>query len=375
MGRSRLLCMVGLLVSASACGSDGGKDETDDVPGPGPGDIDGGRPDGGPIVGDIDATLRPDSTIATPDAATDGGDVILGMDGAIVGGSSCADGFPRGVLNTVRREVRATMPTIEGVAACPNGDVFVSAASLSQVWRIPFAGGEPEVWYAQSTGLFAGLTCDDRGRLFAADYGFTDPGGVVQITGKGAGTPLARPSDFATQGYNGVLVIEGVGVFGSDTAAGRIVVWREDANGALVAQTAVSGVGGANGLARGTDGRLYVALTAALGDNEVVSFAVGNDGKLEDRKSAWKGPNIIDGIAIDENNQLYVAFYNEGKIVRASDGATIATAKNPASLVFRGGTLLFSVFDVFGSQAEKLSGQISTTGHLYAVELAVCGAP
>jgi hypothetical protein len=373
---TRLRCSMSLLLSVAACGSDGrdpAEDGADDDPGPGL--MDGGSLDGR-VINDVDANLRPDSTVSTRDGAADAsGDATVATDGAILG-ASCADGFPRGAASSERRAVRRTMPTIEGVAVCPNGDVFVTAASLSEVWRIPLAGGEPEVWYKQQGGVFAGLDCDAQNHLYAADFGWlTAAGNVVSISGKNTGTLLPSPDDSATQGYHSVLAVAGKGVYASDTVAGRIMLWH-DVNGVLTATPASYAVDGPNGLALGTDGRLYVALNnSALLDDEVVSFAIGSDGTLTDRTRAWTGPHDISGIAIDENGTLYITFPSEGKVVRASDGATVATATNTAGLAFRGGTLLYTDFDRSGSRSEKLTGIISTTGQLWAIELGVCGAP
>jgi hypothetical protein len=367
---------MGLLLSVAACGSDDReRDGADDDPGDDQ-ELDGGMIDGRVNV-DIDATFRPDSKVSTPDGSLDasGDATVLAPDGAILG-STCADGFPRAVASSERRDVRQTTPTIEGVAVCPNGEVFVAAASLSEVWRVPLAGGEPEVWYKQQGGVFAGLDCDAQNHLYAADFGWlTAAGGVVSISAKNTGTTLPAPNDSATQGYHSVLAVAGKGVYASDTVAGRIMLWH-DVNGVLTAAPASYDVEGPNGLALGTDGRLYVALNnSALLDDEVVSFSIGSDGTLSDRKRAWTGPHDISGIAIDENNALYITFPSEGKVVRASDGATVATATHTAALTFRGSTLLYSDFNRSGSRSEKLTGIISTTGHLWAIDLGVCGAP
>jgi hypothetical protein len=51
----------------------------------------------------------------------------------------------------------------------------------------------------------------------------------------------------------------------------------------------------------------------------------------------------------------------------------VATATNPASFDFRGGTLFYSDYDVVGSQLENALDTVLTTGHLYGIDLGVCG--
>lgn len=399
MKRAYLSVCFALLLS-SACGDDDVDSEAppDEEQPPPADDLDGGakardgsidaalsKPDGSiaqrPDAGDAGA--RADASAVSDGATLDGGsrDGGTGDSGAVaarpdaaVSLDNCADGFPRGSAKATRRLVLEAKPTIEGVAVCPNGEVFVTAASASEVWRVPLDGAAKEVWAKQPEGMYAGLTCDSKGRLFVADFGASAKGTVVMVNEKNKLTSLANPKDDLSTGYNGILAVKDVGVYASDTTAGRVILQRETAPGVFTASVAVSDVQGANGLALGPNGRLYLAVSNFLGgENQVLSWSVSPEGALRDRKVEWKGSNVVDGVALDEKGEIYIAFYSEGKVVRASNGSTVATATNPASFDFRGGTLFYSDYDVVGSQLENALDTVLTTGHLYAIDLGVCG--
>lgn len=331
-----------------------------------PGDL----PDG--AVATIDAGLAiPDASVAKTDAAIDS------PDAAVL--APCPDGLARGDKTGVQTKVFEHAPTMEGVAVCPGGEVFVSSASNSEIWHVPLTSGKPERWAAIEGRLFAGLTCDARGRLFAADFGRPNssvPRSVVLFDGKGsAGLALPAPADGTVlSAPNGIVAVAERGIYVSDTTLGVIVLYREQ-NGAWLGTTVARDLAGANGLAYSRkDRRLHVALSAFTGgDNTIVSFAIGNDGALGDRKTAWTGSEVVDGLAVDETGELYVADYTGGRVVRFADGATVATAISPASLAFRGGALLLTDYDVVGSVLEASLGQVFTTGRLYSVQLGVCG--
>jgi hypothetical protein len=83
---------------------------------------------------------------------------------------------------------------------------------------------------------------------------------------------------------------------------------------------------------------------------------------------AWSGSTpgtFLDGIAVDENGGLYVANYTGGTILKLPDAVEVARTTNPASLAFRGTTLLFTDYRLTDPSAE---------GGLHAIDLGICGA-
>jgi sugar lactone lactonase YvrE len=296
------------------------------------------------------------------------------------GQTSCPDGLPRGPATGLQTELAEHAPTIEGVAVCPGGGVYVSSSSNAEIWRVPVDGGEPVRWAAASGRMFAGLTCDSQGRLFVADFGRSGsslPRGAILFDREDAlGIALPPPEDDTVLAApNGIVAVPERGVYLSDTTGGLLALYREQ-NGAWRTSIVARELPGANGLAYASQSkRLYVALSNFLGgDNAIVSFAVAQDGTLADKQTLWSGPNVVDGIAVDEQGGLYVAFYSEGKVVRLADGAVVGAAGHPASFAFRGGALLFTDYDVVGATLESSLGTVFTTGWLNAIQLGVCGA-
>jgi hypothetical protein len=99
----------------------------------------------------------------------------------------------------------------------------------------------------------------------------------------------------------------------------------------------------------------------------VFAFAMNSDGSLGARTTVPVASSLTfpDGLAVDETGSLYVADYSAGTVLRAADGAAIARLTNPASLAFRGSTLLITDYRL---------GAPTRPGGLYAVNLGVCGS-
>jgi sugar lactone lactonase YvrE len=237
------------------------------------------------------------------------------------------------------------------------------------VWHVQL-DGQQELWATLGDRRPAGITCDDRGRLFVATFS-TKSGaqaslGPVLITEQGA-APIELPQPTAAKpisGLNGIVAVPGVGVYASDTSNGTIVLWQETAEGVFAASVVASDVAFANGLAYAPSTRaLYVN---ASGSWQLLQFTVGADGALGDRRDV-PVPFMLfmDGVAVDEQGDLYVADWLGGYVVRLSTRRSVLRIANPASLAFRGGTLLATDYKLGDAEAE---------GGLYALDLGVCGA-
>ncbi len=333
---------------------------------------------------DIDGDTDADSDVES-DAETDGstdGDAESDADSdadrdAERDPSLCPDGFPRGAGSSGLSEVASLSPSPEGVTVCPDGDAYVSLAAAHQIWRVPGDGTEPTLHTTLGDRMPAGLTCDEAGRIFVADFGLdesspaaaclrVDFGGHegLVLPNTVGGEPLADP--------NGIIYLPGMGVYMSDSANGWIVRFVEEAPDTYSATLVASGpalrglVAGSNGLAFHADvGKLYVAISFPP---SVQSFVVARDGSLSAATEEWIPPlgsrlQPLDGVAVDETGELYVAKYFNHEVVRTSDHTTVAAFTNPASLAWRGGTLLITSY-VMG---------VDAIGGLHALDLGVCG--
>jgi sugar lactone lactonase YvrE len=296
----------------------------------------------------------------------------------------CPDGFPRGTAGASLRKLASLTPSPEGVAVCPDGNVFVALDGSGELWRIPLDGTAPERWARLGDRRPAGLTCDDQGRLFVAIFstlsGASGPISAVLVTVRDA-DPIALPQpDDGSRigGLNGIVAVQGVGVYASDTNANTIVLMRESPAGTFTTQIVARDVTLANGLAYDAANRTLYAVASGAG--QVLAFSVAADGALGQRKSVPVNALIlfIDGVAVDEQGSVYVADYLGGGVIRAKDGKRVAPAAiggsdgrgddaglaNPASFAFRGGALLITDYHVMAPEQP---------GGLYAIDLGVCG--
>jgi len=281
----------------------------------------------------------------------------------------CLDGFARGKAGETSRKIASMTPSPEGVTVCPDGDVFVARDPSGEVWRVGL-DGQQELWSALGDRRPAGITCDDRGRLFVATFatksGQSASLGPVMVAARGA-SPLELPQPTAAKpisGLNGIVAVPGVGVYATDTSNNNIVLWRETADGVFMARVVATDVALANGLAYAPSTRaLYVN---ASGSWQLLQFTIGTEGALSGRRDVpVPFMFFMDGVAVDEKGDLYVADWLGGSVTRVSTRRSVLRVANPASLAFRGGSLLVTDYKLGDDRAQ---------GALYAIDLGVCGA-
>jgi len=256
----------------------------------------------------------------------------------------------------------------EGVTVCPSGAVFLTSED-GQIWRSTLDGNAPSRWASLPDRQPAGITCDERERLFVAIYGVrsgSGKAGVMRIDAPDQpAVELALPSEASPlSSYNGVLAIPGLGVYATDSGAGWIVLLRETSRGDVSAEVVARDILIANGLAYDPARRtLYVASSLGM---TVYSYQVSTDGTLtQPAVVASRNRALFDGVAVDERGRVYAADYKRGAVLRLADSQLMAELTHPASFAFRGGTLLVTDYHL---------NQPALEGGLYAIELGACGA-
>ncbi|NUO49079.1 MAG: hypothetical protein HOV80_09510 [Polyangiaceae bacterium] len=274
----------------------------------------------------------------------------------------CPDGFPRGKKSDLRL-VEEFSPGLEGVAVCPNGDVFVSQPETGAIFRVPLDGAPAELWTTLAGHQPLGMDCASDGALYVADFGSEDAT-VFRVAAKNdPGTPLPNiAGDGGYKAMNGVAVVDGVGIYATDrsnTIHGRIVLFAETSPNVFEASVARGGLPFPNDVTfNPSTGTLDLTLTI---NSQVLSYPVADDGALGSQSVTSSGILVLDaldGLAVAEDGDRYLAQYLRGKVRRSSDSHAVASMTEPKSLAFRGGTLF-----------------ITAKKGLYAVDLAVCGAP
>lgn len=279
---------------------------------------------------------------------SDAGLVDAGID-------TCADGLPRGRVAGPRL-VASLSPAPEGVAVCANGDVFVSIPKEAKILRVSLVDGTSEVWTVLTGHQPHGMTCVDNA-LYVVDFQSKDAA-VLRIAAKNdPGTALPKvDGDKGYSALTAIVSVRGVGLFVTDASNslnGRIIRFTETASGVFEASVMRSNVAFPSSLAYDPKSNsLDVALSA---NSQVFTYPIGKDGTLGKSVETWYGMSYVDpinGIARDENQQLYVAHSSKGFVERPTDSTKLASARNPKSLAFRGGTLFFTSDD--GLQAMDL---------------------
>lgn len=312
------------------------------------------------------------SSVQSQDAATN----VKGDAGS--GSDLCADGYPRGQGSMESTVIHTFTPSPEGVTVCPSGEVFVSLYDSGEIWRITDDGSSVSLYTTLQSRKIAGLTCDDQSRIFAADFGDPESGiepGCVRVDYQGhEGSTLPTTAEGEPfEDPNGIVFVPGKGIYMSDSQKGIIVFFQEKENGDYLATIADSGdhikgaiaISGVNGLTYHAEANKLYAVVSL--DPALYSYTIESDGSLTEMtemKSAEveSQEHMFDGVIVDEEMDVYIASYLKGEVIRFSDGESIVSWTNAASLAFRGGTLYVTSFFFDATQE----------GGLLAIDLGIC---
>ncbi|MDS0221494.1 hypothetical protein NDI54_09045 [Haloarcula sp. S1AR25-5A] len=308
--RRRFLVSCSAIAGAGLAGCTGGEEptETDQTPTP-TADSDGGAE---PTTTATEEPTATDTETATPDQAavetlvSVGGDRVpenmaLGPDGGLYFGITAgevrrvpADQTGDTGLSLDDTEQVATLPGAIGVETAPDGTVYVAVATQDDqagVWEVP-----PDGEAAQLVGI-SGFPNDiyydaDRERLLV------------------------------TESRNGVVY--------AVTTDGERSTWLDDDR--LDTESF-----GANGITRGGDDDIYVAVTRAPEETgRLLRVPVESDGTAGEASLFFEGSAIFgaDGIT-SRDGDIYVAANSQNRVVRVTaDGTTDVIATGDDGLVF-----------------------------------------
>jgi sugar lactone lactonase YvrE len=321
--RRRFLVSCGAIAGAGLAGCSGGEEPTESDQTPTPtADGDGGA--------DPTATATDESTTDTETAAPDqaavetlvsvGGDRVpenmaLGPDGGLYFGITAGevrrvptDQTGETGLSLDDTEQVATLPGAIGVETAPDGTVYVAVATQDDqagVWEVPPDGDASQV--VGISGFPNDIHYDgDRERLLV------------------------------TESQNGVVY--------AVTTDGERSTWLDDDR--LETESF-----GANGITRGGDGDIYVAVTRAPEETgRLLRVPVESDGSPGDASMFFEGGAIFgaDGIT-SQDGDIYVAVNSQNRVVRVTtDGTTETVATGDDGLVFPS-DVLFGTGDQPGS--------------------------
>ncbi len=238
----------------------------------------------------------------------------------------------------------------EGLAVHPDGSVWCGG-ERGQIFRVE-PDGSAMTQVASTHGFCLGMAfdrtaehlyvCDNK---HAAVFRLEVATGAVERFADGAPAGSFKIPNYPAFDAEGRLYVSDSHAFGVPGPG----VWRVDADGRAELWYDRD-VTFANGLAVAPDGRsLYVAETFA---HKVFRIPIENDGSAGEREDVAELPGSWpDGLALDQQGNLYVGCYEPSRVLRVSPSGQVETLyhdlsahtlAHPTNLAFRGTTMFTS---------------------------------
>jgi sugar lactone lactonase YvrE len=278
----------------------------------------------------------------------------------------------------------ATGIRIEGLVADRQGNLYTSDLDSRNFYRINASSGAVTV-LGQLPRTASGMAYDAQGNLYMASGDVIMRLSATALTGNTITNTDVITYATGVTGANGLAFGPGGELYVSGGATGNIYVVPSSG----VTRTWASGFTSerqdqrisTNGLAFGPDGRLYSSNTGTGAIDRVTVNADGSAGAVQRFATS---PLLLgaDGINFAANGDLYVAANERNAIVRvAPDGiVTDVTSNNnsgplefPASPAFSGNALYASNFDIArGANAPNDPG---VGASIARIDVGVAGAP
>ncbi|MFC4450928.1 SMP-30/gluconolactonase/LRE family protein [Halorussus aquaticus] len=231
----------------------------------------------------------------------------------------------------------------ENIATDREGNVYVSMVPPRQLWRVPREGDPSSVAQVgpeDGEGSLLGISRTEDGTTYAVlNSGVAETNGVWRVPPDGSPELMAS---IPTEGTfpNGVThdaVDDGVLV----TDSTRGLVWRATDDGASVwfddplldPNPYASNSLGANGIAVGPEGDIYVA---NLSFGAVVRIPINQDGSPGSPEVVVQSDRLVgaDGLTVADDRTVYVAVNAQDKVSRVTSGGDVSTVVSGGELSF-----------------------------------------
>lgn len=218
----------------------------------------------------------------------------------------------------------------EGIAACPNGRLFVAENERGAVYEI--LGDAELALVAEGFARPAGMACTPDNTLYVLLYA---EGKAVSLSFTETGVERETVSGKLTTPNAAIVASDGT-LYISETDNGRVVVLDGDGEPVEIA----GGIPYANGLALNEDESLLYVNSTTGGKTLAVPLRGEHKGK---KKTVAKGIQMADGIVRAPDGTLYIASYAKGEIAALGADGTVTTLAtglvSPASPAIRNGAL------------------------------------
>lgn len=228
----------------------------------------------------------------------------------------------------------------ENIAINKRGTKYVSFPPLGEIRKITPDNQTQSILTTFDIGGgqgVLGLEVHPKGTLFACLVTFNTPDsdthGIWRVT------PDGEKSLFAALGagtFPNDILLDGDSLLVTDTVGGAVLRVSEGVVTEWVADPLLEGTDafpgfpplGANGIARGRDGTVYVANTEK---GHIVRIPVAADGSAGTPEIFKSDARLFasDGLAIDTKDNLYVGVIGQDTVVRVTQDGSIETLATP----------------------------------------------
>lgn len=208
----------------------------------------------------------------------------------------------------------------EGVAAGPNGELY-AGGEAGQIYRVELDGSHCQI--GTTGGFILGLCLDSASNVYACDLAKhqvakVTPAGEVSVYSSGAPERPMRTPNYPVFDDAGNLYVSDSGSWNGNSGC----IFRVKPGGETEVFTdQVSNF--PNGLAMHPSGSHLYAVVSQV--PAVVRVAIEADGSAGATETVVKLPhNVPDGIAFDEEGNLYIACYTPDVIYRVTPAGDLA---------------------------------------------------
>lgn len=257
----------------------------------------------------------------------------------------------------------------EGVALGPDGQLY-AGGEAGQIYAVSLDG---EVEQIASTGGFVlGLAVDGESNIYACDLAAS---AVLRIDAKtrtvdtySSGTsddPLRTPN-FPSFDAQGNLYVTDSGAFQANDGSiyrvspeGKTEVWSRDVTNFP------------NGCCLASDGTSLLVVTS-IPNPGITRIPIRGDGAAGEPQRVVDLPGSVpDGIAVDENGDMFVSCYRPDRIYRVDSSGPLVVAEDPLGTVLAAPTnVVFA-----GPSLEKMVVASLGRWHLTVGDIGVRGQP
>ncbi len=208
----------------------------------------------------------------------------------------------------------------EGVAAGPDGTLY-AGGEAGQIYRVSLDGTFEEI--ANTGGFILGLCLDAANNIYACDNGahevkkITQAGEVSTWSSGAPDRPMATPN-YPVFDAAGNLYVSDSGGWKENNGC----IFRVAPNGSTTVFTAEV-TNFANGMAMHPGGRKLYSVVSL--DCAIVSIDIEEDGSAGAIETVVELPNNVpDGLAFDEDENLYISCYAPDVIYRVTPAGELA---------------------------------------------------